>query len=85
MSRKIGKMRLALAVLTIMFLVGHGKVVAGTPDVAGISDVAGTFEVEGSVEEAGNEDESVPEPLEKLSLYATAAGLMDADSGRVLY
>lgn len=85
MSRKIGKMRLALAVLTIMFLVGQGKVVAGTPDVAGISDVAGTFEVEGSVEEAGNEAESVPEPLEKLSLYATAAVLMDADSGRVLY
>ena len=29
--------------------------------------------------------ESVPEPLEDISLYATAAVLMDADSGRVLY
>ena len=29
--------------------------------------------------------ETVPEPLENISLYATAAVLMDADSGRVLY
>ena len=31
------------------------------------------------------EGERVWEPLENISLYATAAVLMDADSGRVLY
>lgn len=36
-------------------------------------------------EDAVNAQESVPQPLEQLSLYATAAVLMDADSGRVLY
>ena len=49
--------------------------------------LVGVHHIEGhiSANYIENKDLEVPEPLENLSLYATSAVLMDADSGRVLF
>lgn len=69
MSWKYGKIRMVVSLLVLSILLGHSQALAGHVGEAG-RDEAGW---------------DVPHPLENLSLYATSAVLMDADSGRVLY
>ncbi len=69
MSSKYGKIRMVVSLLVLSILLGHSQV------------------LEGHVGEADRDEAGwdVPYPLENLTLYATSAVLMDADSGRVLY
>ncbi len=76
MSWKHGKIRVVVSLLVLSILLGCSRVVAGN-----------LFTDDGNEVEAGSDEAGwgVPHPLENLSLYATSAVLMDADSGRVLY
>ena len=76
MSWKHGKIRVVVSLLVLSILLSQSQVVAGN-----------LFSDDGNEVEAGSDEAGwdVPHPLENLSLYATSAVLMDADSGRVLY
>ncbi len=73
MSRKRRKIIQVVSVLILILLFGQIHVSAGSLAVG----------KEGMTEEG--RDSGVKDPLENLTLYATSAVLMDADSGRVLY
>ncbi len=74
MSRKCGKLRtlLSLLILSVFFLKSQAI-------------MAGNLEKNDENRSVEKKDWEVPKPLEDLSLYATSAVLMDADSGRVLF
>ena len=80
MSWKHGKIRVVVSLLILSIWLGHSRVLAGDLE-------AEDQEVSENVGDAdnGNAGWEVLKPLENLSLYATSAVLMDADSGRVLY
>ncbi len=81
MSWNRGKGRLVVSVLMLTMLLWQGRVVAGSLDASDVN-----VPTENSDEGyEGKEVRDVPLPLENLTLYATSAALMDADSGRVLY
>lgn len=86
MSWKYGKIRVAVSLLVLSILLVQDGVMAGKLESDGVSGAGGQETADG-VSQADNGDrgwDMLP-PLENLSLYATSAVLMDADSGRVLY
>ncbi|MBR5248168.1 MAG: D-alanyl-D-alanine carboxypeptidase [Lachnospiraceae bacterium] len=85
MSWKHGKIRLVAALLVLSILLGHSQVVAENIEPDGVNEAAGEQEAADEIVQADDEGWNVLKPLENLSLYATSAVLMDADSGRVLY